>query len=152
IDELKVTALLTDKEIEAFQKVSSDLTTKKNSLALLTTSSSNLIAEYFNPLTKESVDFVVEYSSNPSFENFPADLKTIVEDRTTKTSKELATDIKKLVTLYRSNLDTKITSLSNEIEEISKSNKTLIDKNKQNQELVALVEGFNTSILESPSR
>ena len=143
IDELKVTALLTDKEIEAFQKVSSDLTTKKNSLALLTTSSSNLIAEYFNPLTKESVDFVVEYSSNPSFENFPADLKTIVEDRTTKTSKELATDIKKLVTLYRSNLDTKITSLSNEIEEISKSNKTLIDKNKQNQELVALVEGFN---------
>lgn len=143
IGDLKTSALLTDQEIEAYQKVTSDLTAKKNSLGKLTTSLSNLITEYFRPSTKDTVDFVLEYSSNPSLDNFPADLKIIVEDKITMISKELASSISGLVSEYRLQLDTKITTLTNEIEEIGKKNKELIEKNKQNQELVALVDGFN---------
>lgn len=143
INEIKASLSLSDQEIKDFQAISADISLKesnlKNSKALM----DGLTTEYFDASTKKVIDFSIDYSFNPSLDNLPSDLKTSIEDSLVKTKGEIVLNIQKMVSDYTTTLESKIKTLEAEIEKICKDNKVLIDKNKQNEQLVKLVESFN---------
>jgi energy-coupling factor transporter ATP-binding protein EcfA2 len=143
IDEIKTTLSLTDKEIKGFQKVSADITKQETTLKNLNILCDNLVTEYFNPTTKQVIALILDYSCNPSLNNLPSELKTDIEDSLSKTSGEIVTNIKKMIRDYKNKLDTKIKETSDGIKTLKKDNKDLIEKNKQNEQLLKLVEEFN---------
>jgi len=143
IDEIKASLSLTDQEIKDFQDISADISLKESNLKDSKAVVIGLTTEYYDASASKVIDFVIDYSCNPSLDNLPSDLKVNIEEGLAKTKGEIVLDIQKIVSDYKTTLDSKIKTLEDEIKKIGKDNKILIDKNKQNEQLVKLVDSFN---------
>jgi len=143
IDEIKTSLSLTDQEIKDYQKISADVVMYEEQIKAFTSLKDNLLAEYFDPISKQVIDLSLDFTFNPSLDNLPQELKTQIEDWVTKSGDKIVQEANASILAYKNQLATKVKTATNAIVKLKKDNEDLIDKNKKNEQLAKLIEELN---------
>lgn len=143
IDELKKNLSLSQEDIDNYQSVAEQISTRRNRLTEIVSEKESISPFYDESGTPSVENIQPSVSFHPSLNSLPIKLSDEVNTILDAATEKITSDVKAKILSYRQSLSNEEAKLNREIENIKTTNKVLIEKHQQNIQLSKLVENFN---------